>query len=205
MERPPENSYTELYKKATERVNARVAARQQQRGSLQLPDTTPNVGDTPMEVKFSTQSDDFENVPQSPKCTSPSTPTATADGSFSTPFRFGYPSGGFTAFPFDAVDTSDMTLSLPAVEALPYATAEPNKVAFTINSDVHPFAMAESNVHPFTTTESNVHPFTTTESNVQPFSMTEPNIAFSTDEEANLQQMDTMLLSGVRIVLERKL
>ena len=188
MEHPPENSYTELYKKATEQVNARVAARQQQRTSLQLPDTTPNLGGVGEEAKAPSRSGSFEDPLQSSRCRRRAVLTTSQDMGFAPPFRFGYPAGEFSSFAFDPVDPSDMTLPLSATE--PHAfTAEPNVSAFTT---------AEPTMTPFTA-EPSMTPFATAEPSMSAFA-TDPSLqAFPTAEEANLQQMDTMLLSGVRV------
>ena len=188
MEHPPENSYTELYKKATEQVNARVAARQQQRTSLQLPDTTPNLGGVGEEAKAPSRSGSFEDPRQASRCRRRAVLTTSQDMGFAPPFRFGYPAGEFSSFAFDPVDPSDMTLPLSATE--PHAfTAEPNVSAFTT---------AEPTMTPFAT-EPSMTPFATAEPSMSAFA-TDPSLqTFPTAEEANLQQMDSMLLSGVRV------
>lgn len=188
MEHPPENSYTELYKKATEQVNARVAARQQQRTSLQLPDTTPNLGGVGEEAKAPSRSGSFEDPLQSSRCLRRAVLTTSQDMGFAPPFRFGYPAGEFSSFAFDPVDPSDMTLPLSATE--PHAfTAESNVPAFTTAEPNMPAFAADPSMTPFATAEPGMPAFAT-----------DPSLqAFPTAEEANLQQMDTMLLSGVGI------
>lgn len=188
MEHPPENSYTELYKKATEQVNARVAARQQQRTSLQLPDTTPNLGGVGEEAKAPSRSGSFEDPLQSSRCLRRAVLTTSQDMGFAPPFRFGYPAGEFSSFAFDPVDPSDMTLPLSATEPHAFA-AEPNVPAFTA---------AEPSMAPFTA-EPSMAPFAAADPGMPAF-VTDPSLqAFPTAEEANLQQMDSMLLSGVGV------
>lgn len=129
LEYRAESSYAELIKKATEQINARNAARQQQRGSLQLPEEV-DVG-TPAATPVDRKSGSFTGFAAGLEdrfqsgwvlwCDVTRRPEFSA---VQSPRRFGYSSTDLNSFSFDIFDPSDMTLTMPAIDSSQPVTQE---------------------------------------------------------------------------------
>ena len=129
LEYHAESSYAELFKKATAQINARNAARQQQRGSLQLPEDvgigTPTA--TPVDRKsgsFNGFTAGLEDRFQSGWVLARGVTRRPEFSTVQSPRRFGYSSTELNSFSFDAFDPSDMTLTMPTIDSSQPVTQE---------------------------------------------------------------------------------